>query len=50
MIKRAGVEVMNARSKNANIAKETIEICKEKKYLSRHGIVVDISVALDAAI
>jgi uncharacterized protein (TIGR02452 family) len=49
MIKRAGVKVMNARTKSVSIAKETIEICKEKKY-TRNGTVVDISASLDAAI
>lgn len=50
MIKRSGVEVMNARTKNVSIAKETIQICKDKKYTSLNGNVVDISVSLDAAI
>lgn len=50
MIKRNGVEVMNARTKNVSIAKETIEVCKNKKYTSLNGVEVDISAALDAAI
>lgn len=43
MIKRSGVEVMNARTKNVSIAKETIEICKNGSYTSVNGAAVDIS-------
>lgn len=50
MIKRSGVEVMNARSKNVALAKETIQICKDKKYTSLNGTEVDISKELDAAL
>lgn len=50
MIKRDGVQVMNARSKNVSIAKETIEILKKKNYTSPSGNVVDISEALDNAV
>lgn len=49
MIKRNGVEVMNARTKNVSIAKETIEICKNGSYTSLSGNKVDISVDLDMA-
>lgn len=50
MIKRAGVEVMNARTKNVSLAKETIEVVKQKHYTSLSGNVVDISALQDAAI
>jgi uncharacterized protein (TIGR02452 family) len=50
MIKRSGVEVMNARTKGVSIAKETIEVCKNKQYTSLNGNIVDISGPLDAAI
>lgn len=43
MIKRDGVEVMNARTKNVSIAKETVEISKKKRYRSLSGKVVDIA-------
>lgn len=47
MIKRNGVEVMNARTQNASIAKQTINICKNKQYTSLNGNVVDLSNQLD---
>ena len=50
MIKRAGVEVMNARTKNVALAKETIEVTAQKKYTVPSGQVVDISQAVDDAI
>lgn len=50
MIKRNGVEVMNARTKNVSIAKETLEVIKNKKYTSLNGVVVDISKEIDTAI
>jgi uncharacterized protein (TIGR02452 family) len=50
MIKRDGVEIMNARTQNVSIAKATINLLKEKKYTSLNGNEVDISVALDAAV
>jgi len=49
MIKRDGVAVMNARTSNVAIAKETIEIIKNKSYTSPSGKLVDISASLDAA-
>lgn len=49
MIKRNGVEVMNERTKNVSIAKETIEVVKQKQYTSLSGNVVDISALQDAA-
>lgn len=49
MIKRNGVEVMNARTKNVSIAKETLEVIKNKKYTSLNGVEVDISKEMDAA-
>lgn len=50
MIKRNGVELMNARSKNVSIAKETIQVCKDKKYTSLNGNVVDISESMNNAL
>jgi uncharacterized protein (TIGR02452 family) len=50
MIKRDGVAIMNARTKNVSIAKETLDILKEKHYTSLNGEVVDISKSLDAAV
>ena len=50
MIKRNGVEVMNARTKNVSIAKETIQVSKDKKYVSLNGNAVDISKEMDLAI
>lgn len=50
MIKRNGVEVMNARSKNVSIAKETLAICKAKQYTTFNGVVVDLTNSLDDAI
>lgn len=50
MIKRLGVEVMNARSKNVAVAKETLEILKKKSYTTLSGKTVDISEALDKAV
>lgn len=46
MIKRDGVELMNARTANVKIAKETIEICKNGKYNSISGTEVDLTVQL----
>lgn len=50
MIKRAGVEVMNERTKNVGIAKATIAILKQKHYTNLNGEKVDISASLDAAV
>lgn len=50
MIKRNGVEIMNARTQNVKIAKETIEICKNGKYNSVNGKEVDISQPLNQAV
>jgi uncharacterized protein (TIGR02452 family) len=50
MIKRNGVEVMNARTKNVSIAKETLEVIKNKKYTSLSGTAVDISKEIDSAV
>lgn len=41
---------MNARTKNVSIAKETIDICKHKFYVSSNGKTVDISKELDEAL
>jgi len=50
MIKRNGVEVMNARTKNVAIAKETIRVTNNQKYTAPSGSVVDISNEMDAAL
>lgn len=50
MIKRAGVEIMNARTKNVAVAKETLDVLKKKSYTSPSGKTVDISAALDSAV
>lgn len=50
MIKRNGVEVMNARTKNVSIAKESIKITADKKYTTVLGNVVDITAEIDNAI
>lgn len=50
MIKRDGVQLMNERTGNVSIAKETIEICKNKQYVSPSGKTIDISKELDSAI
>lgn len=50
MIKRAGVEIMNARTKNVAVAKETLAILKKKSYTAPSGKIVDISAALDGAV
>lgn len=50
MIKRDGVAIMNERTLNVKIAKETLEVIKQKGYTSPNGEKVDISDALDAAL
>lgn len=50
MIKRNGVEVMNARTKNVTIAKETVSVINNQKYTAPSGNVVDISQEMDSAI
>lgn len=50
MITRAGVTVMDERTKNVSIAKETIGICKEKQYILPSGQVIDLSDSLNKAI
>jgi uncharacterized protein (TIGR02452 family) len=50
MIKRDGVAIMNARSKNVSIAKETIALIKSKQYISSNGTIVDISSSVDNSI
>ena len=49
MIKRNGVEVMNARTKNVSIAKETLEVLKARGYKAPSGNYVDVGAKLDAA-
>jgi uncharacterized protein (TIGR02452 family) len=50
MIKRDGVDLMNARTKNVTLAKETIEVLKQKYYTAPSGKIVDISFELGEAI
>ncbi len=50
MIKRNGVEVMNERTGNVKLAKETIEVCKQKRYTSLTGNVIDIAALQEAAV
>jgi len=50
MIKKNGVALMNARSKNVTIGKETLAIVKEGNYLAASGNIVDFSTDLDNAI
>lgn len=47
MIKRNGVSVMNARSRNANEAKSVLKILDDKKYTTPNGNVIDLSNDLD---
>lgn len=49
MIKRDGVELMNARTSNVTISKETLSILKLGRYRSANGKVVDISAEQTAA-
>jgi uncharacterized protein (TIGR02452 family) len=50
MIKRSGVAVMNARTGNVAIARETIEILRARSYTAPSGNVVDLSKQLAFAI
>lgn len=50
MIKRDGIEIMNARAGNVNIARETIEIVKQGKYVAPSGKEVSIAAETEAAI
>jgi uncharacterized protein (TIGR02452 family) len=49
LIKRDNVEIMNARSGNVKLGKETLEIIKNKKYTSLSGKSVDLADSLDKA-
>ena len=49
MIKRDGVEIMNARTKNVAIGKETVGIAKKKRYRSLSGKVIDIADSMNFA-
>jgi uncharacterized protein (TIGR02452 family) len=42
-MKRSGIELLNARTRNANIARETIAIIKQGSYASPTGAQIDIS-------
>jgi uncharacterized protein (TIGR02452 family) len=50
MIKRDGVELMNERTSNVKLAKQTLEILKQGAYTAPSGQVVDITNILDAAL
>jgi uncharacterized protein (TIGR02452 family) len=50
MIKRNGVEIMNARTKNVSIAKETLDILKQGFYQNPNGENISIVESLKAAI
>lgn len=50
MIKRDGFEIKSGLSGNAKIARDTLEIIKNKGYTSPTGQTVDISASLDAAV
>lgn len=50
MIKRSGVEVMNARTGNVSIAKETLKVCKNKQYTAPSGTIVDNASSIDTAV
>jgi uncharacterized protein (TIGR02452 family) len=50
MIKRAGVAVMNARTKNVAVAKETLEIISQGHYAAPSGAILDLSTDIAAAI
>jgi len=50
MIKRDGVELVNARTNNVKMAKETLEVLKQKQYTSHNGKIVSIADSLDAAL
>jgi len=50
MIKRNGVEVMNERTVNVAIAKETLAILKKKEYTAPSGKVVNLSKEIDFAV
>jgi uncharacterized protein (TIGR02452 family) len=50
MIKRDGVALMNARTGNVPVAKETLDVLQHKGYVSPSGKQVDISEMLDAAL
>jgi uncharacterized protein (TIGR02452 family) len=50
MIKKNGVALMNARTNNVAIGKETLAIVKEGNYLTRSSVIVDFSDDLDKAV
>lgn len=49
-IKKDGVALMNARTNNVSIARETLDIIKNKHYTSPNGKTIDLSESLDAAL
>lgn len=50
MIKKNGVALMNARTNNVAVGKETLAIVKEGNYLTRSSVIVDFSSDLDKAV
>jgi uncharacterized protein (TIGR02452 family) len=50
MIKRDGVAVMNQRTGNVALAKETVEVIKSKNYTAPSGQLIDISASLAVAL
>jgi uncharacterized protein (TIGR02452 family) len=49
-IKTIGLQNAMPKNKNAELAKETLEIIRNKKYTSRNGEVIDISNSIDFSI
>lgn len=50
MIKRDNVELMNARTKNVKIAKETLAILKKGEYTSPNGKVISLTNSMEASL
>ena len=50
MIKRDGVAVMNARTKNVMVAKETLGIVSQGNYKSPNGTLIDLAEAITTSI
>lgn len=50
MIKRNGIKLINTKSKNIDIAHETLEILKQKCYITSLGSKIDLSDSLNNAI
>lgn len=50
MIKKDGIALMNARTHNVAIARETLDIIKKKQYTTPSGKAIDISASLDTSL